>query len=125
MLVGVVGAHRAAEHDQAADAADVLRQGVAARHVQGSDGGRRRSRSALAEQPQALGWRMPKHDPGGALARGVPVLTPPWHRPPHFAHGRRTVKAYHATLRCGASGSLRGPGRRSRQDGAATKFTPP
>src|SRR4029453_10947800 len=124
MLIGVVGGYRTAQDDHAADRPDVLRQRVPSRHIEVA-----MVHAVVAQrvgqEPQPLGGSVPKHDPGGALARGVPVLTPPWHGP-SFPNGAAGVKASRELA--GRVYGLLEPGRlaRSRPDAAPwrrPKFT--
>src|SRR5262249_448072 len=93
MLVELVRGHRAAERDEAADASQILRDGLAAREVEGAMMDAPLA-ERVAEQSQPLGLRVAHHQPGPSLPRRVRIRFPHCHRRFSFPKGARTVKAY-------------------------------
>jgi arylsulfatase A-like enzyme len=81
ILVLLVRPHRATQHDQAAQAAEVLRDRLAACEVECTV-----MNASLAqrvpEQPDALGLRVPEHQPRRTFPGSVRVLVPPCHPRP-------------------------------------------
>jgi hypothetical protein len=80
VLVLLVGAHRAAEHDQTADPAEILRDGLAARQIQRAMMDTTLTQR-IADEPHALRCRMAKYQPRRALPGSV-LLVPPSHPRP-------------------------------------------